>query len=345
MVKTAAAEYVRLWLKRAVRDAKYALLAAQHREPDPVLALYLVQQSTEKACKALLFAAGKKYTRVVGFGHDSLKVFLSFTRTFVQAERMKQAISDLADQDVYVTLNQIANLAANPKQSLWKELASYDKAVVGKLTNIPELYRKRREKAMQLLQRSPRLTIEPSQLELANLVTIIKAYVADNLGHLIENWIDVTPTTAQTLIDMMGIRYTHEEVLQTGRVTLTGKELSKGFDGQLRFAELIVSLYIMSVITLPHEAFTRYPSDPGDSGQPPLGCEHYDDSIGAIAHIKKLSKRALFISQELHNNAEIVTAGIQVLIEATRAEREREEQRRRQRPARRRRPDRGRARR
>ena len=331
---TGTVEYVRLWLARAVRDAKAALLVAQHRDPDPVLALYLVQQSTEKACKALLFAAGKQYKEIVGFRHNSLKVFLSFTRTIFQTEQMKQSLIALVDQDIYAKMDQVAKLAANPKQSLWKELASYDKAVVGKLTNIPELYRKRREKARELLQKSPRLTIEPSQFELANLVTIIKAYVAENLGHLGENWIDVTPSMAQSLIEARGGHYNHEEFLQMGRVTRTGKEISKEiskeFDGQLRFGELMVSLYIMSVITLPHEAFTRYPSDPGDGGKPPLGCEQYDSSIGAIAHIKKLSKRSLFISQELHNNAEAVTTGVRNLLEATRVEREREEQARRQ---------------
>ncbi len=319
--------YVRLWLIRARMDAEAAL--SMYRR-DPVLALYLVQQATEKACKALLFATGKPYKEIVNFRHDSLNVFLSFTQTLVPIERMKQSLVDLVDQDVYMKLDQVAKLSENLKQIPWKEFASYDGAVVGELISIPDRYRKRREKAVQLLQRAPRLTIEPSQLELANLVTIIKAYVAGNLGHLGENWIDVTPTMAQKFIDMMGIRYTHEEALQTGTVTLTGKEISKGFDGQLRFGELMISLYIMSVVTLPHEAFTRYPSDPGDSGNPPLGCEQYDSSIGAIAHIKKLSKRALFISRELHNNAEAVTAGVQVLLEAIRAEREREEQARRQ---------------
>lgn len=325
-------EYVRLWLERAIKDAKAALLVAQHRDPDPVLALYLVQQSTEKACKALLFAAGKSYKEIVSFRHNSLKVFLSFTTTLVQIERMKQPISDLIDPDIHVRLDQVAEWANNTKRNrwFWKELASYDKVVIRKLLGIRNRYQDRRMQTVKLIRSSSNgITVESGQLELANLVSVVKEYVADNLGHLIENPIDVTPTMAQALLDTMGISYAPEEVQQTGE-TFTSKQISMVFDEQFRFAELIVSLYIMSVITLPHEAFTRYPSAPNTSGKPPIGCEQYDDSIGAIAYIERLSKRALVISQELYSKAEIMTAGIRILLEATRAEHEREEQARRQ---------------
>ena len=330
---TGTVEYVRLWLARAVRDAKAALLVAQHRDPDPVLALYLVQQSTEKACKALLFAAEKQYKEIVSFRHNSLKVFLSFTQTLIQIERMKQPISDLIDSDIHMRLDQVAEWANNTKRNrwFWKELASYDKTVIRKLLGIRSRYNDRRVETVKFIRNSrDGITIESGQFELANLVTIIKEYVTNNLGHLIANPIDVTPSMAQALIDAMEIHHTHDEVPQTGEITFTSRQISMVVDGQFRFAELMVSLYIMSVITLPHEAFTRYPSNPEDNGKPPLGCEQYDDSIGAIAYIERLSKRALVISQELYSKAEIMTAGIRILLEATRVEREREEQARRQ---------------
>ena len=328
---TGTVEYVRLWLARAVRDAKAALLVAHHRDPDPVLALYLVQQSTEKACKALLFAAGKSHKEIVGLGHNSLKVFLSFTTTLVQIERMKQPISDLIDPDIHVRLDQVAEWANNTKRNrwFWKELASYDKVIIRKLLGIRNRYQDRRTQTVKLIRSSPNgITIESGQFELANLVSIVKEYVSDNLGHLIENPIDVTPTMAQAFLDTMGISYIPDEVPQTSEITFKSKQISMVFDEQFRFAELIVSLYIMSVITLPHEAFTRYPSNPEDSGKPPLGCEQYDSSIGAIAYIKGLSKRAEVISKELYSKAEVVTTGVRNLLEATRVERE--EQARRQ---------------
>lgn len=80
----------------------------------------------------------------------------------------------------------------------------------------------------------------------------------------------------------------------------------------------MVDLYIMSAITLPHESYTRYPSDPHDRGKPPLGYEQYDASIGAFFYIKRLSNRARKISRNLHEEAEMITAGIQNSLAALR---------------------------
>lgn len=307
-------DYVRLWLKRARMDAEAALLIAR-RDDDSVLALYLVQQSIEKACKALLLAAGKKYSQVVGFRHNSLNVFLSFVKTFIQIEWMRQSIRDLIAPDIYEEFDRVAEWAGNPARHrwFWTGLASYDKAVVSNLLNIQKHCQNRRmqisKKIRDSTRNSPPIIIESSQPEV--IVSVIEEYVIGNLGHLIEARIDFISTVARGLIDMVGIHRLDEEVSQTGKVTFTSKQISMAFNSQFRFGELMVGLYIMSVITLPHEAYTRYPSNPERGGKPPLGCEQYDSLIGAFFHIKRLSKSALNISKNLHDNAAMITGEIQ----------------------------------
>ena len=318
-------EYVRLWLAKAISDAKVALLAA---DPDPVHALYMVQQSTEKACKALLFAAGKQYKEVRKFQHISLNVFLSFTETFVQIRWIQQSISDLVAPDIYMKIGQVMEQARNPNTEFWNELARWDKTVISKLLSVRKRYRRAREKMLELIQNSPSITFESSQ---PDVVSVIEEYVTTNFGHLTNKArIDFTSTLARALTDMVGIHRITKKGSRKGKITFTSEQITELVDGLFRFGELMADLYIISAITFTHEAYTRYPSAPNQDGKPSLGYEQYDASSGPIVMIRPLSQRALEISQEMHDNAEVMTAGIRILLEATRVEREREEQARRQ---------------
>lgn len=311
-------DYVRLWLKRARLDANAAVRLAKR---DPVLALYLVQQSTEKACKALLFAAGKEYKDVIKLRHSSLKAFLSFTELFVQIEWMKQSFSGLVAPGIYQELDRIKKWGEHPKENrkFWKDLARYDNVTIDKLLSIPIHYRMACNGMLQLIRNSPNLLLTSNQLEITDIVGVIEKYATDNFGHLTnETQIALASTFARAFTDAIGTRRIKEEVSKTGKVIFTGNEISVTVDKHFRFAELMVDLYIMSAITLPHESYTRYPSNPHGNGKPPRGCEQYDSSIGVFFHIKGLAKHAQEISNNLHAKAPMVTEGIQNSLAALR---------------------------
>lgn len=176
-------DYVRLWLKRARLDARAAVSLAKR---DRVLALYLVQQSTEKACKALLVAAGKEYKEIKNLRHSSLKVFLSFTTIFVQIKGVQRSISDLIAPDIYQELDRVQKWAEDPKQNrgFWKELACYDKMIIDKLLSIGIYYQRACRSTLKLISDAPGLLLTSGQLETTDVVGVVEKYVIDNFGHL-----------------------------------------------------------------------------------------------------------------------------------------------------------------
>ena len=121
-------KYVGLWFQRALALAKAARSLAAS---DAVLALYLIQQSAEKACKALLLEWGDSFDAVFGIGHKPLKVFLKFAKMVKEKADMTPVINQLVGEDSYDALDRFVN-----DQEQWARLAVISPEAVSALLSV-----------------------------------------------------------------------------------------------------------------------------------------------------------------------------------------------------------------
>lgn len=122
-------ENAKRWLRRAQMDfnafKRFVPFDKNSRKPvrcsDPALAVYLLQQSIEKATKAVAAATGKySYSRLRSHSHNSLGVLVSFYREILNTILKRPELSVLGaglGLDLNAGLNRIINLMTEVKKT------------------------------------------------------------------------------------------------------------------------------------------------------------------------------------------------------------------------------------
>lgn len=269
-------EYVGLWFQRALADAKSARALAAG---DAVLALYLIQQSVEKACKALLLEWGDSFDAIVKINHSSPKVFLRFAAVVREKADTTLAITRLVGENGHDALDRFVN---DPEQRA--KLAVMPPEDVSALFSVRNVLDDQRTTKLKHFPRRRKLVVAATSTGHAGMVAHEVAKKFPNLHR------KDTLEFARFLISI------HWSDLPgaTGRlmtVSITKRQL----DWYLKRVNAYVRLFVLSAVTFPHEAYARYPARP-DS--PPdgleaikgkrrgkFGIQHYDSRIGVFALI------------------------------------------------------------
>ena len=271
-------------------DAKAARSLAMS---DAVLALYLIQQSAEKACKALLLERGDSFDAVSGIGHRPLKVFLKFAKMVKEQADIAPAITQIIGENSYDALDRFVN-----DQEQWANLAVMPPEAVRPLLSVRNVLNDQNAMKLKHFPRYRKLVVAATSTGSAGMLAHEIAKKLPNFHHkdtlefarfLISiHWSDLSDATGR----LMTIPFTRRRM-----------------DQYLRRVNAFVGLFALSAVTFPHEAYARYPARP-DS--PPdgleairgkrkgkFGIQHYDNRIGAFALIQEVITEAEAVLKDL----------------------------------------------
>ncbi len=272
-------EYVGLWFQRSLADAKAARAFAAS---DPVFALYTIQQSVEKACKALLLEWGDSFDDVFGIRHRPLKVFLRFAAKVREKADITPAINQLISESSYDTLDRFVN---DPEQ--WARLAVMPPEAVRPLLSVRETRNGKRAAEIKRFPRSQKFTFADTSTGSAEMLAHEVTRKLPNFQH------KSTYEFAKLIISI----HRNNSSGATGRL-VTASITRRQVGWYFKRVDAFVGLFVLSAVTFPHEAYTRYPARP-DSPSDGLeaikgkrngkfGIQHYDRRIGAFALIKEV---------------------------------------------------------
>lgn len=272
-------EYVGLWFQRALADAKAARALAAS---DPVFALYAIQQSVEKACKALLLEWGDSFDSVFGIRHRPLKVFLKFAAKMKEKADMPPAIIRLIGENSYDALDRFVN-----DQEQWARLAVMPPEAVSALLSVRKALNDQHAKKLKHFPRSQKFTFAATSTGSPGMLAHEIAKKLPNFHH---------KDTLEFARFIISIQWSNlpDAAGQLVTIPITRRQM----DWHLKRVNAYVSLFMLSVVTFPHEAYTRYPAHP-DSPLDGLeaikgkrkgnfGIQHYDRRIGVFALIKEV---------------------------------------------------------
>ena len=272
-------EYVGLWFHRALADAKAARALAAS---DAVLALYLIQQSVEKACKALILEWGDSFDAVVRIGHSPMKVFLRFAKIVREKADITPAINQLISENSYDELDRFVN---DPEQ--WARLAVMSPEAVSPLLSVRETLNEQHSMKLKQFPRYRKLVVVDTSTGSPGMLAHEIAKKLPNFHH---------KDTLEFAKFLISIHWSNLSGA-TGRL-MTIPFTRKRMDQYFRRVNAFVGLFVLSAITFPHEAYARYPARPDSpldgleaikgKRKGKFGIQHYDSRIGVFALIKEV---------------------------------------------------------
>lgn len=320
-------ENAKRWLRRARMDfnafKRFVSVDRKSRKPvrcsDPALAVYLLQQSIEKATKAVAAATGKySYSRLRSHSHNSLSVLLSFYQEILNTILRRPELSALGaglGLDLNVGLNRIINLMKEVKKTDRKRGAGgplyvdqFAGATTAGISQSLNLLLSLRGIGFLGVLKSifgphgkiviPREKIDTSTPENFVSSTLEELAKRLNLSQLPEG-------TSELLENVV-------KLWAPGGITEEGCEekivIERPTKEQLGQWSLI-ALFILAMYTFPHESTTRYPSDRiGKKTSVTLGCEDYNENLGIVSQLGQMGYVAMLALDELEPELEAIAA-------------------------------------
>lgn len=266
------------WISRAWQD--YTAFQ-QVRKTDKALAIYLLQQSIEKAIKALALASGRcKYDleklRLRPYGHDSQRLLLDFWCDLEEAIGEKQGyapvlpstteLSDAGPEEILVIIEFLNEI--------------HDKSL-STLNNINEVRMEQGD------------TLEFSFNIVTDMVVPSLTYPSGDQSEL-QRRLRLSKSTYDVYLGMRDIYLRAEDKLATDRTKEYFISLFKG-------KWSLLTLFILASITFPHEARARYPDSEG------LGCENYTDALGIVKYVDELGDICKMTLSYIDNVLELIS--------------------------------------
>ena len=314
------------WLSVANSDAKAAVdLAKNGHRPQ---ALFLVQQSMQKAVKGLQISKGATYDEVESYSHGTLDSFLSLNLGIGKEGFVAEALGKLFEPSALERLAALHFAIAGKKDSKQKR----------RRREIPDEYRQAfpslgftkpdsgdsesieaqfaalpPEGAATLMQALSNIqgivhsaTKKPLKFAVpppdGDLFTWLYDQIMSELTERLPN-IQLRKLTepeaeiARAFLDMIGETSLREALARPAE-----------WDIRLQFEWVVayLSLYIVGSISWPHAVSTRYPARPGAppdaieaAKQRQMGFQHYSYEIGAIRHVDLLARQAVWATRAL----------------------------------------------
>ena len=315
--------HAQLWMRRARRDLEAierleaTYLADRQPAPaDAALAIYLLQQFTEKSVKALLVANGvdpdadRSSFRV----HESMSLFLQLIRRTLDQPRIRDAIADLdgtatASSPTFGKIfKKLESLEALPK-SRWQGLDS------DQVSSFLDAVEDMRQFGTQYLESDVR--------------SAFRAEVPDSLiasGRPIHEVLGLDPTlklppradpTDLQRSAMAGIVLGimsdggSQEFRRLIKISGGAVEFDVGvFSSAFEEITALFTVFALAAITAPHNDSSRYPASADGPDDPVeaavagrLGTQHYRPPLGIVVHLKRLIEEARYIASTFGENA------------------------------------------
>jgi len=320
-------ENAKRWLRRARMDfnvfRRMVPLDKKSRKTvrctDPALAVYLLQQSIEKATKAVAAATGKySYSKLKSQGHNSLKILLSFYREVIDTIIKRPELNALGaglGLDFSEGLNKIINLMMKVNKKTDKERKAdgtlyYVDQLAGATNTEIDLCLKLllllRNNAFLgvpksifgphskiVIDRKKINTSTPASIASSALEELAKQLAIPQLSkstyELLENTVTLLAPDGITEEDS-------EEKIVIERPT-------KEFLGQWS----LIALLILAMYTFPHASTTRYPGPiTKKATSKPNGYEDYNESLGIVSQLSRMGYVTMLALNELEPELETI---------------------------------------
>lgn len=318
-------EYAKRWLDRAMKDFEtFKRLVPFDRKtrrsvrcPDPALAVYLLQQSVEKAVKAAAIASGQYKTNdfTTYYKHNSLALILN----------LNQQIITKIEQ---LGLKPVAELMGVDLLNGTLKLINIENQVMGKPNSTAEP-----EKRVDFRQES--IHIFPEVMDkILDLLDVIRSSfliaIRSTFRHLAEigirkehGIVDDPETFVRQLSDRLTrdlkVRSPSQAQLQA---PIEFVKLLRSFDMQdmadLRRSEMIsnylgvwalsTALLFLTYFTFAHESTSRYPqrvkSDTAKTAK--IGCDDYNDSLSIVNRLGRVGYATALTLNDMKRELEAI---------------------------------------
>jgi hypothetical protein len=317
-------EHAKRWLNRSNKDfnlfKKLVSFDNRIKKParcsDPALAVYLLQQSVEKAVKAVAIASGQYEARdsVRFYKHNSLALIIDLNL------KMLAKLKELG-ADYMVSLMGIYLMDADSK------LSTIENQILGKIPLMSKDGKKVniRQECMSLKPETIDLLIDSYILARQKLLDVIKTTfkvlpaMGIHKGHgSIKNTDAFIKKLSEEVTSRLNISPLSKEQLQVPEEVVKlmhsfGLESGNDIDRRdvtmhhLAVWAFSYSLLWLSYITFAHESSSRYPlKHKGNINTGKLGCDDYDAQLGIVNRIGQLGYAASLTLSEIKNEIEEV---------------------------------------
>lgn len=312
-------EYANRWLNRAIKDFNlFKLLVPfdrKTRKPvkcsDPALAVYLLQQSVEKAVKATALASQQyEYKDLRKFGHNSLALIINLNNKMVEA--LKNLGLD----------SKAALLGLNIEEGEQK-LSDFDKQLRGEIKWLDKngekvkIDNESRSVTPELID----IILDTAILSRKKILEIIRVsfgVLSDILGKQ-DKIANINPEMFAKILSEgisknLNVKPLDEDQLKfpfevTKQMNILGLESKDNFPNRkdtitnyLGVWAFSYSLLWLTYLTFSHESTSRYPlKNKGDIKKGRIGCDDYDDNLGIVNRIGRIGYATNLTLNEMKN--------------------------------------------
>jgi HEPN domain-containing protein len=317
-------EYAQRWLDRATRDfSTFKRLVPFDKRTnrtvkcsDPPLAVYLLQQSVEKAVKAAAIASGQYKARdfIHYYSHNSLALIINlYNRVIDQIRAMGLEIVargigiDLGDGESKLRRLEGQIMGMTPL------LDKYGKGVDFRLESIeitPQVIDRILDMVIQIRSRTldavrtaykilPKLGIDEKQTAITDLDGFVKTFsslVAADLG--VPSMSEEQTNAATELI---------QRLTSSSPDTMDKLQRRETIMNYLGVWALSAALLFLTYLTFAHESTSRYPlKHRGNMKRGRIGCDDYDENIGIVNRIAKAGYVTSLMLNDMRNEIDSI---------------------------------------
>ncbi len=310
------------WLDQAIADneALGTLLSvgrfqSDHQIRHPGQTVYLLQQSVEKAVKALMVADGEDERALLRkpFVHDSLTIVLTFIERILTIPAYANAVDPLLETvsedfesttEVFEYLEYAKGLV---KETLEKELAVAPPGQVREIVN--------------WMQRSRRDSVSSVRASLPSQFQVDADLGADGSGSFVDGMMrslcsvfrnETIPAGHRTASRksvagflgeaapwlFQGPRHDGPQTITLDRDATVSKLVWQGW--------ALPHLMFLAALTFPHSTTSRYPAPTGAPDDPRdaakcgmMGAQHYSRALGVVDQIRELNEQTRIVLEDL----------------------------------------------
>jgi hypothetical protein len=266
---------------------------------DPALAVYLLQQSIEKAIKAIAVASGRyPHRKLRRFSHNSLALFLDFydnTLSLMLSSMRLKPMFDAFGLDAVGGLDKIRELKGEAKKTAKgkkkgetvhrDEYASMSPEAIDGLLNFLLIIRKKAVLGVLSSVFGPhsKVRISGEAIEAGSSKAFVDSMLSEVRTKL--NIPELTEEQRKALITFHGVLSSIQPGVTGDQSTEKTIELGRDTDEWLGQWAMI-ALILLAAITFPHESTSRYPVPKGRTRE--LGCGDYDEKLGIVNRLGQL---------------------------------------------------------
>lgn len=318
-------EYARRWLNRGIKDFNAFKKIVRFdnktkktvRCSDPALAVYLLQQSIEKAVKAVAIASGEYKARdfIRFYSHNSLALILNLNNKIVA--RIKDLGLDvvtgfmgidLSDGESKLNIVESQVLGKTPliskegkKVSFKVETLSLKPEVIDKLLDSSIFFRKRLlDTIKSTFSLLPGMGVRKGHYNIDNTDEFIQ-----RLSEELSTQLKTAPLSEEQLKALMELVKIMDRLgLQADNNNINRDDMTANYLSVWGFS---YSLLWLTYFTFAHESSSRYPlKHKGNINTGRLGCDDYTEELGIVNRIGQIGYATSLTLNEMKNEIESV---------------------------------------